>query len=407
MENWRPDMITVEVYTNFLYPGMMLKGDGYDENENKIIDKDKPLSKDLIEKLKKDGVKKIRYTRTKLNVRKQTGEGAIAETKFEKAISIIGDIEGSIKQEGQSARIPSGEISEVVNGFISDIRDHNDACLNLIDLVEHNDITYTHSINVSTISILIGLSMSLEEEKVRILGVAGLLHDIGKIMIPEEILNKEGKLTPEEWTILKSHPVLGYNIVHGDKTFGEDVEKAVLCHHENYNGNGYPFGLSHEKINQYSMIISLADVFDAATTDRPYKKGLPFDEAFSYFMKNSGMKFPPGPTQVFLNNLIKKLNGEPLYPEKSYVYLNTGEVGYVVGHRLTPYSLRPIVNIFLVPQTADGAKSNRMLKVHQQIDLQNDYNRYIIKRITDNDIIMKFDSLLGRNNREEISVKEK
>jgi putative nucleotidyltransferase with HDIG domain len=396
MEGWRPGTITIEIFTNFLYPGMILKGDGYDEDSNKIINKDEPLTKELIQSIKQKGIKKISYSRKQLNLRKQVSQSAISEAKIEKAISIIDDIKGAIKQEGASVKLPANDIQTVVRDFISDIQSNNNAFLNLLDLVELDDYTYTHSINVSTLSVMIGMSLNLEIERVVKLGTAGLLHDIGKMLIPEEILQKPGKLTPEEWTIMKNHPVLGYNIVRADKSFGDTVGQGVLWHHENYSGGGYPFGITHEKLDQFSQIITIADVFDALTSNSPYKQSWPFADTFSFLMQNSGTKFQPGATQVFLNNMVKKINEEPLYPENAFVFLNTGEVAYVVGYRANPFTLRPIVNIFLVPQIINDKKNNKLLKIHQQVDLEKDYNRFIMKRIMDQQALDKLNSMIGK-----------
>jgi len=388
------DLMRIEVYIHFLYPGMILKGDGYDENENKVIKKGIPLTYNQILNLKLKGIKKIYYARERLKLKNSVSKAMISDENLEKAISLVEDIKGHIRSEGTKGTLPLHEVEEVVKNFISDIKDNADAYLNLLDLYHFSDYTYTHSINVATISVLLGVSMNLSFEKIRTAGIAGLLHDIGKIMLPEAIVEKPSDLTDEEWKIMKNHPVYSYNIIKAEKSFGKIIENAILLHHENYTGNGYPFGINYEKQNIFSHILSLADVFDAMTSKRPYKEAFSFNETFAFFMENSGKKFNPAVAQIFLRDMAKKINEEPLYPIDSFVQLNTGEIAHVVGHRVSPYSLRPIVNIFISP-TAKGRGIDRYLLKHpMQIDLESDYTRYIVKRIMDQNQINVFKNLL-------------
>ncbi len=394
--NYRSDVMQVEIFTNFLYPGMILKGKGYDEKGNIVVEKDIPLTKEQIDKIRIDGVKKITYSREKLKLKKDVSVSMVSDKNVEKAISIIDDIQGSIKQEGSRASLPVHEVDDIIKDFISDIKSNDSAFLNLLDLFHFDDYTYTHSVNVATISILLGYSLNLDEEKIRILGISGLLHDIGKTLIPESIVDKVEKLTDVEWKIIKNHSVYGYNIVHAEKIFGNNVENAILLHHENYMGGGYPLGVNNEKQTIFSQTLSVADVFDALTSKRPYKEPWSFSQAFSFFMENSGKKFNPKIVQTFLRDLAKKINEEPVYPVKSYVILNTGEVGYVIDHRLSPYTLRPIINIFYNQHMKED-ELKKMIKIPLQIDLEGDYTRYIIKRLIDPALIKKFDNLTGIN----------
>ena len=129
--------------------------------------------------------------------------------------------------------------------------------------------------------------------------IASLLHDIGKIAIPESILNKQGKLTPEEFEIIKQHTVRGVEILKPLSEF-VDCLNGVRHHHERYDGKGYPDGLKGEEIPMMAAIISVADAFDAITTDRPYRKALSKDEALTEIKRNSKLQFRPEPVQALL-----------------------------------------------------------------------------------------------------------
>jgi HD-GYP domain-containing protein (c-di-GMP phosphodiesterase class II) len=390
----KKDDMMIEIYTNFLYPGMILKGDGYDDRENRVIEKDIPITRNKIDDLKNNGIMKIHYIRKRLRIKRNISKPMVSDQHLEKAISVVEDLQGLIKNEGTSGEIPAKMIEEVVDNFISDIRQNSDSFLNLLDLYDMDDYTYTHSINVAAISILLGFSLGLEGDKIHTVGIAGLLHDIGKTLISEKIIEKAASLNDEEWKILRNHPIYGYNILRGTKSFGPLIENAILCHHENYNGGGYPFGINSEKQEIYSQIISIADVFDAMTSKRPYKEATPFYDAFTYFMENSGKKFNPNFAQVFLRDMSKKLNEEPIYPVNSFVLLNTGEIAYVVGHRVSPFSLRPIINIFLAPGMRERG-IDKLSKHPIQIDLEGDYSRFIVKRIMDQAQIDTFNRLIN------------
>ncbi len=390
--DYRGELVQIEIYTNSLYPGMILTGDGFDERNVKVIEKDVPLTGELIESLKNNNVFKIHYLKKKIVFKKYVSRNMIREQHFEKAISILDDLQARVKQDKSIPGFSSAGITEVVDDFIADIRQNSDAYLNLLDLCSLDDYTFTHSINVAAISILLGFSLGMAGDNIRIVGIAGLLHDIGKSLVTAKIIKKASKLDDQEWKIIKNHPVYGYHILKASKTFGEAVEKAVLCHHECYTGGGYPFGIDRNKQGLFAQIITIADVFDAMTTKREYKNPVPFHDSFAFFMENSGGKFNPNYTQVFLRDISKKLNEEPIYPKNSYVYLNTGEIARVVDHRGGPFSLRPIVDVFLSPNLK-GKGLLRMMRHPIQIDLERDGNRSIVKRIMDVKTIDRLNSI--------------
>ena len=131
-------------------------------------------------------------------------------------------------------------------------------------------------------------------------------------------------------------------------------------------------------------------MFDALTSKLSYKEAKPYDEAYGIIMQNSGKKFNPKVTQIFLGEMTKKVSGEPIYPVNSYVLLNTGEVAYVVDHRRSEYSLRPIVNIFINPK-----KDPQFMRLTQQIDLERDNYRFIVRKVTEDKYVNSFNQRLG------------
>ena len=300
----------------------------------------------------------------------------------------------SIKTEGEKAKIPSKEINSIIENFTSDITSNSDAYLNLLEFFEEDALILSHSVNVTTISMLLAISLKYEMEKITTVGIAALLHDIGKLFVPEEILKKKEKLSEEEWETIKKHPIKAYETLKNLPELPQSVLIAILTHHEQYAGGGYPFGINHEKLSTFSQIISIADVFDASTSPKSYRDPLTFDEAFNYIMENSGKKFNPTIAQVFLRDMAKKINEEPIYPIGSFLLLNTGEIGIVINHRLSPYTLRPIVDIFL--KFDPVSKKQIYLKIPIQVDLEKDYQRHVIKKITDPQKIENFRKILNK-----------
>lgn len=162
--------------------------------------------------------------------------------------------------------------------------------------------TEEHSNRVSMYSVLIGKKLHLNDEELSCLKVGGLLHDIGKNKISNEILNKPNKLTDEEFIQMKSHSYLGESILESDKDY-EKVLPIVKYHHEKFNGNGYPYNLKGEEIPYLARITAIADTFDAMTSNRVYRNSLPMETVIEEFRKNKGIQFDPGLVDIFLDIL--------------------------------------------------------------------------------------------------------
>jgi len=210
-------------------------------------------------------------------------------------------------------------------------------CLN--ELKTADQYTYTHSVNVALYAMLLGKWAELAEWQLRELVNVGLLHDIGKAFIPPEILNKTGTLTPEEYEIVKRHPVAGYNLIKDNDEISPEIKKAVLMHHERENGTGYPLGASGSQINIYAKIAAIADVYDAITSDRVYRKKLTPFAAFREFERigiGTGI-FDTGLLLTFLKNISGYYTGIK-------VKLSNGEEGEVVY--IPPNSIStPVVKV--------------------------------------------------------------
>lgn len=165
-----------------------------------------------------------------------------------------------------------------------------------------NDSTYAHSLNVAIISRIIGKWLHFSNEELDTLTLAGLLHDIGKTKIPDEVLNKDRKLTDEEFQMIRNHPKYGYDILKS-QPLNSHIKKAALMHHERCDGSGYPMGLTMEEIDDYALIIAIADVYDAMTAARSYRAPLCPFEVIAEFEKDGLQKYKPKYILTFLENI--------------------------------------------------------------------------------------------------------
>lgn len=211
----------------------------------------------------------------------------------------------------------------------------NDAIAVDVDMLKVSDeYTFKHSVDVATIAMIIAKKHGMNEKQIYEIGISGLLHDVGKSKIPNEILNKPGRLTDEEFAIMKQHSVYGYNILKNKPELSEYVKLGVLQHHEKINGRGYPLGVVKEKICPYARILAVADVYDALVTERPYKSAFTKRDAVEMLMSMTG--------ELDINAMKSFLESVILYPVGSIVTLSNGEIAKVVENDPTCV-LRPKV----------------------------------------------------------------
>jgi putative nucleotidyltransferase with HDIG domain len=214
----------------------------------------------------------------------------------------------------------------------------------LTQLRDHDTYTYRHSVNLAAMSMVFGHFLGLRRNQLEILGMAGLYHDIGKAQVPESILNKPGKLTPEEYALMRSHCAEGFEIVRRAPGIRPEVAECVRDHHERKNGTGYPDGKRGHELSIYSRIIGLTDVYDALTSERCYRRGFPPHQAMRTLYASRDADFFAADVERFIKCL-------GIYPVSSLVRLSDGRVGVVCeGNRQQP--LRPKVKLVLSAELA-------------------------------------------------------
>ena len=252
-------------------------------------------------------------------------------------ISSINDDEPINKKVYKKNNAYFNKIKALAEDILTNILDNDNILVNLIDIKNLDNSTYEHSINVAALSIVIGIALDLNKDSLIRLSIGALLHDIGKIFIPKEILNKKGRLTDDEYTIIKNHPKLGYDYLKKHFDLDNETLSIVLEHHERMDGFGYPLQLSGDKIHLLSRIVSIADVYDALTSNRSYKRALSASDSLEFIMANSSSMFDHKLVSIFSRLVIP-------FPFGTIVRLSNGDIG-IVQDTPTNFPLRPNVKI--------------------------------------------------------------
>lgn len=278
-------------------------------------------------------------------------------------------------------RINTRNVKKMVDSILDDLMSRTDVLVNLVDIRAYDDYTFSHSVNVCILSLLTGLTMGYHELKLKELGIGALLHDIGKIRLAKEVLNKRGELSRSEYEEIKKHTTYGYQILRTYDDIPLLSAHIAYQHHERWDGKGYPRNLTREDIHEYARIVAVADVYDALLADRPYRSAYTVNQAVAILTHMSEIYFDPRPTAALIANVA-------IYPIGSVVMLNTGEIGMVVDvNRNTP--TRPVIRVMF-------NRYRKRLKTPHEIDLASLTTIYITQILTEKDVFslrsnMEFD----------------
>ena len=224
--------------------------------------------------------------------------------------------------------------ANITSDLMKAIFENHSLAIDISALKTSDEYTFKHSVDVATLAMIIAKRLGMSSREVYDIGIAGLLHDMGKAQIPNEILNKPGRLTDDEFQVMKSHSRLGYNILKKRNEFPPMIPVAVLQHHEKMNGTGYPLKCKADKIVPFAKILSVADVYDALVTERPYKKAFSQRTAVEMIMSMTD--------QLDIDSMRSFLDTVILYPVDSNVRLSNGETARVVENK-PGVVLRPTV----------------------------------------------------------------
>ncbi len=319
------------ILTQDLVPGMIISEDVYTYNNQLILPKDMVLTDKAITKLEFYSILSVRIKEETANITPDTVPQK--EASFSEKIKASAEYRKFKKTFDESVESFSSSINDIVtrrsNGHVdtetmlaepTKLLSGNMSGLHLFDMLHnmrmYDDPTYAHCLNVSLICNVFGKWLGMPQGDLDTLTLCGLLHDVGKLHIPEKIVTKPAKLTDEEYSIIKTHTIEGFNILK-ETDVNDHVKNAALMHHERCDGSGYPLGLTGDRIDRFAKIVSIADVYDAMTSARCYRGPLCPFQVIGIFESEGLQKYDAQYILVFLeyivntylNNRVRLSNG--------------------------------------------------------------------------------------------------
>lgn len=324
-----------------LIEGMILAEGLYSSQEVRmpLVAKNTVLTKYLIDKIRKNGVREAMVVAdfnppSLINVPKELP--AVGPILRRELLTNLEDVFYLVQQEDKGilpAKVRAFEegIGQLVNAIIKDKR----TMVNINSLKSFDEYTYHHSLSVAVVSIAIAQAIGFSNRNLKQMGKCAMMHDIGKIAIPLQIINKSSRLDAEEYRIIKNHSPEGFKYLANKEIGNDELWYGVMYHHEKYDGTGYPLGLRGDEIPLLSRIIAVADVYDALTSNRPYRQPMQPAEAMEYIMSGVGTFFDYDIVMAFLS----KINP---YPLGSLVELSNGKIAMVINNE---FALRPVVQV--------------------------------------------------------------
>lgn len=289
-----------------------------------------------------------------------TQEKASFNDEIKRASRIVAKGKEAVVSMFQEARMGKAIEAEAAAPLVEEISNsvlrNPGALISLARLKTADDYTFMHSVAVCALMIALARQLGLDEQQTREAGMAGLLHDLGKAMIPLQVLNKPGKLTDAEFDLVKTHPGEGYKLLLTGSGISEMIKDVCLHHHEKVDGSGYPKGLNGETMSLFAKMGAVCDVYDAVTSNRPYKAGWDPAESIKRMAEWQG-HFDPTVFQAFVRSL-------GIYPIGSFVRLESGKLGVVIEQGEQSL-LKPKVKVFfstksqayIRPEVIDLARS--------------------------------------------------
>jgi HD-GYP domain-containing protein (c-di-GMP phosphodiesterase class II) len=323
---------------DYIKPGMCVARPVYNSDGQILLNKNVILSERYIKRLEDFNITAI-YIDDGLLPELEVDDVIKDETRIKAVINLK---KITAKQPdnniGSSILVSTGVI-ESINTIMDELLSTHNIMVNLTDIRSSDDYVFYHSINVCVLAIITGIALGYDRGRLKDLAIGAMLHDIGKIKVPTQILNKPGKLTKEEFDIIKAHSQWGYEILKTNPTVSIISRIAAFQHHERYNGEGYPQGLRGSQIHEFGQIVGLVDMYDALVADRVYRKAFSPNEAYEMLAGSGDYYFRYDIVKAFLDHVAA-------YPVGTIVELNTNELGIVVETKIG-MSLRPRIKLLI------------------------------------------------------------
>lgn len=341
-------IIPVECVRNGSFLGKTI----YDSEGRILLREGIPLKDTLLKKIKENNIHQIYVVDEYSNIEI---DDVIKPELRQKSIKTLKEVFININKASKSNLIVDKEhyidsVNNIAEEILNNILDNENIMLSLVDIKNMDNYTYQHSVNVAIISVVIGVGLKLSKRDLLNLCIGALLHDIGKAFIPNDIIKKPSSLTEEEFKLIKTHPQKGYDYLFNNFNISSSSKLIIKQHHERVDGLGYPNKLKSDSIFRLSKIVSIADVYDALTSNRPYRKPIHANDAVEYIMAHSGTVFDHKLVTVFTKFIVP-------YPIGTIVELSTGDTCIVENNNFR-YPLRPIVKIL---ESSDEARKGKTI----------------------------------------------
>jgi len=328
------------ISTKTLRSGMRLGNTIYNVTERPLLQKDVVLTEKMVQRLRELNVQYV-Y----IDDERSKGIEMVESVPVEIRQHAIREIRGTFEdmKEINTKTLPvlldkkTNQIQQVLKDVMREMQESTDLLTILSDAYLYDSYIFHHSFNVTLYSLAIGKQLRLPQRQLEQLGMGAILHDIGKMMIPEEVLLKPGPLTEEEFLMIREHPSIGFEILRNLNAVSLLVAHCAFQHHERLDGSGYPRGIMKTDIHPFAKIIAVADVFDACTSNRIYRTKMLPSEGLDILYAGAGTLYDPTVIKAFTQAIA-------IYPNGLVVELNDGRRG-IIAKQNAGFSTRPIIRI--------------------------------------------------------------
>lgn len=315
-----------------LKEGMILAKDIYHIHDKVLLSEGTIIHQSFIRKLQAQGVSEV-YVEDR-RIGKINVDDLVCRDVRERTAVFV---EKAFQEAADGLSIHFPDIQKIVAEIVTEILNKEDVLIQLVNIHSIDDYTLNHSINVCIYSLITAVTLGYDRETLLELGIGAILHDVGKVMLPDVLLNKNDRLSEEEYEQVKEHTIKGYEILEKIEGLSQRAKNIALMHHERMDGRGYPQGLKGDEIDEFAKIVSVVDVFDALTSDRIYREKIEAHLALEYLISMSKIQFDYEVVRNFVQNVA-------IYPIGAGVKLSNEEIGVVIGIN-REFPTRPLVRV--------------------------------------------------------------
>lgn len=342
-----------------LQPGMSIARNIFSADGSLLLSQNGILDETLIHKLETWGIDSVFVKHPYIEV---SPPEVVKEATRLEAIKMANQIFSTLRT---NHKLNIGGIARIMKTILEDALNHRHVLIQMTDIRTRDDYTFGHSINVCLLSVLLGIKLRMSRRQLAELAMGAILHDLGMIFIPADILQKTTPLSREERELIQTHPQKGFELLRKIGPIPLVAAHVAFQHHENHDGSGYCRGLAGENIHLYARIVAVVDLYDAITSDRPYRRAYLPHEAYDIMLASRGTKLDARLVDLFLANVA-------LYPVGTTVMLDSGEIGVVVKN-YPQLPARPVIRI------VRDSSGNLWNGPKQEIDFTEDLVRFIVK----------------------------